>query len=111
MVLPGPYHVTAHVISAMVLCVGHVPTKPQAIAVIAYLIRNILLLLYLLPIYRDKRRIRTNSTLIFPTIASSYLPIPSIERIHDIFVKSSLILIDILSIFFIRNLNIISRGS
>ena len=39
-VLPGPYHVTAHVISAIVLCVGRVPTKPQAIAVIAYLIRN-----------------------------------------------------------------------
>ena len=40
MVLPSLYHVTAPVISAIVLCVGYVPTEPQAIAVIAYLIRN-----------------------------------------------------------------------
>ena len=71
----------------------------------------LLLLLCPLIIRRDKKRIRINSTLIFSIIALLYLPIRSIERISDISIKFPLILIDILSIFSIRNLNIISKSS
>ena len=70
----------------------------------------LLLLLYPQFVYRDKRKIRINFTLVFPTIALLYLLIRSAERILDASVRSSLILIDILSISFIKNPNTTSKG-
>ena len=70
----------------------------------------LLLLLYLQFIYKDKRKIRISFILISLTIALLYLPILSIEKILDVFIRSLLILINTRSISFIKNLNIISKG-
>ena len=71
------------------------------------------LLLLICPhlVYRNKKKIRIDSTLIFFIIVLLYLLICFIERILSASARFPSILIDILSISFIRNLNIISKDS
>ena len=70
----------------------------------------LLLLLCLQLIHRDKKKIRISFILIFLIIVLLYLLIYSIERILDVSVRSSPILTNMLSISFIKNLNMISKG-